>query len=173
MTPEHELHHIDNGPDPLEAPGGIGLVTFDVDCDGNAQQVYERSREVLRIIVQQYEKPWWPPLEEWKRILPQWFVEACAPEESHEEAERWSKWWRNLPREEQRRVEAEQRWSVDNWIYWFEKVNRHWWWWDALVDSPDEMRVAVQVEGWPFPWGSLRWLLKASGADEVTSEEEL
>ena len=27
MTPEHELHHIDHGPDPGEAPGGIGLST--------------------------------------------------------------------------------------------------------------------------------------------------
>lgn len=170
MTPEHELHHIDNGPDPGEAPGGIGLVTFDVECRGNAHEVYERAREVLRIVVQQHETR--PALDPWTRILPQWFLDACAPEQSPAEAERWSQWWRSLPREEQREVEAATPWSLQNWIYWFERENRQWYWWDAVVDSPDAMRVAVEVDGWPFPWGALRWLLKAAGAVDVKSDED-
>jgi len=172
MTPEHELHHIDNGPDPGEAPGGIGLVTFDVDCLGNAEEVYERAREVLRLVVQQHQTPWWPTVDAWKQILPQWFLEECAPEDDETNSLEWTQWWRTLPPHEQRRVEAQVRWSLPDWIHWFERKNRYWYWWDALVDSPEQMRVAVQVDGWPFPWGSLRWLLKAAGAEEVSSEPD-
>jgi hypothetical protein len=172
MTPDHELHHIENGPDPAESPEGVGLVTFDVDCDGNAQQVHDRALEVMGVVVRQYARPWWPAIEEWETILPKWFVEACAPEDEETESEEWLAWWRTLPREEQSRVEAETRWSLADWIYWFQPENRHWYWWDALVDSPDAMRVAVQVDAWPFPWAALRWLLKAAGAKAVTSDEE-
>ena len=44
-----------------------------------------------------------------------------------------------------------------------------WWWWDSHVN--DRCEVDVQVDEWPFPWGSLSWLLRAAGASEVMPEE--
>jgi len=42
-------------------------------------------------------------------------------------------------------------------------------WWDSRVN--DRCEVDVQVDEWPFPWGSLSWLLRAAGASEVMPEE--
>ena len=52
------------------------------------------------------------------------------------------------------------------------RENRQWYWWDAkLANDGAHIFLAVQVECWPFPWGSLRWLFKAAGASNVIAEE--
>ena len=52
-----------------------------------------------------------------------------------------------------------------------EPSDRQWYWWDAQVlDDGGQILVAVVVEGWPFPWGSLRWLFQAAGASILEPE---
>jgi hypothetical protein len=48
---------------------------------------------------------------------------------------------------------------------------RQWFWWDAIIDDACTIRIAVEVEAYPFAWGSLEWLFKASGATIVQAEE--
>jgi hypothetical protein len=71
----------------------------------------------------------------------------------------------------ERAEEQKKPWSLDNWVHWMRPENREWYWWDAEVVGGAAAVVEVEVDGWPFPWGSLEWLLKAAGANSVAAVE--
>jgi len=171
MNREHELRHLQEGPEVDERPSdGIGLVRFDVQCREGAEAVLAKAKEVLAVVVAQ-PPAGWPTLDERRQKLPEWFLNACVPEYTNKESDRWLKWWRSLPWDEQVRASEEKRWSLGNWLYWFEPKQRFWYWWDGRVESPQYIRVALQVTEWPFPWDALKWLFRASGAESVAAEK--
>jgi hypothetical protein len=170
VIPPEERRHLDVGSRPGEQPGGVGTVTVAIRCRGDAGEVAERTRAVLRAVLAHAGPPW-PSLAEWRRLLPVWFIEASAPERSAEESERWLAWWHSLPPVERGEATRARRWTLANWLYWLEPSERQWFWWDAAVESPDALRVTVEVSGWPAPLGALEWLFRAAGAVEVTLEE--
>jgi len=150
-------------------PGGMGTVQFVADCPGNAAVVLQRVKEVLSI-ASEHTLSGWPPDEQWRSLLPAWFLAACAPEQTQAEADKWMAWWRTLPREQQIRVDQEKEWSLHSWLYWMKPENRIWTWWDARAIDTNTVIVAVEVTFWPFPWGALRWLFRAAGARQLESE---
>lgn len=170
MIPSDELRHLQYGPSPGERTGGAGMVEIVAACDGDAEQVLARSREVLGLIVAR-QSDGWLALEEWRDVLPGWFTNACADEESLEETERWLQWWRRLPPEEQARAVSERSWSLANWLHWLQPEERQWFWWDAAVSGRDMLRVQVEVSSWPAPLGALEWLLRAAGGKRVSDGE--
>jgi hypothetical protein len=166
-----ELRRMANGPHPGEKLGGIGSVRFVARCPFGASEVLAKAKSVLKA-VDQTSLTGWPTNEEWPSKLPDWFVFRCAPEETQQQAEQRVARWRTLAPEEQARVDVETEWSLSNWIYWLKPENRQWFWWDAkAVDDIDHIILAVEVNCWPFPWGALRWLFKASGASALEAEE--
>lgn len=168
---EAELQRLKDGPRPTEKPSGGGTVRFVARCPLGASDVLAKASSVLKT-VDEIALTGWLGNEEWSRKLPEWFTSACAPPMSQEQAERWLAWWKALPPEEQSRAENEKDWSLDNWLYWMQPENRQWFWWDGkTLDDCDHILVAVVVEAWPFPWGSLRWLFKAAGASAFEPEE--
>jgi len=171
MTNSNESRRLQSGPAQSEKLSGLGLVSFVVCCNGDADAVLRNSKDVMQVVLN-FKAEDWPSLEEWRSELPAWFVAKCAPEVSVEEAERWLESWRELPPDEQRRREMEASWSVDNWTFWMHPDERQWFWWEGLVTGPDRMLVVVEVCEWPFAWGALRWLLRASGALQVIPAEE-
>jgi hypothetical protein len=162
MNQQDELRHVMLGPMPEDVIDGIGIVRFIVRCPGNSSDVLRKCREVLNVVL--------PPLEEWREILPSWFIRQCVEERTEEEDEKWLEQWRQLSPEQQMRLSKESRWSLSEWIAWFQAEDRSWYWWDAVIDNPTVLRVAVEVHEWPFPWGALDWLLRASGATIVEAE---
>jgi hypothetical protein len=170
MIPPEELRHLDVGSRPGERASGTGTVSVVAHCHGDAGLVGERAREVMRAVLAHVGPPW-PSSDEWRQVLPQWFVEGSAPEQSREEAERWLGWWRSLSAEEQARVTRAQRWTLADWLYWLDPSERQWFWWDAVVEKGDRLRVIIEVSGWPAPLGALDWLLRAAGAVGVTHDE--
>lgn len=165
---QEEWRHLIEGPAPDEKPGGLGTVRFIAWCPANAAQVLEKAKAVLKV-VNRHSTGEWPNDDKWKELLPNWFVKSCSPELSQAEAEAELARWRQLPREEQIR-EEEDLWSLSNWVYWFKPGNRQWYWWDAAVLDADNVVIAIEVEGWPFPWGSLGWLFRVAGAANVKGE---
>jgi hypothetical protein len=163
--PRGEIGRLLFGAEDTATPGGIGTARFLAKCDGSARDVLGRAKSVLEKVLPVTAGSW-PSLDEWRHILPSWFVERCAPEMSREEAERRL----GLPHEERERLEQVEGWNLSGWLYWFQPDQRQWAWWDAVAPDDDTIIVAIEVDGWPFPWGSLKWLLLASGA--VTVEEE-
>ncbi len=164
----NEYRHLVVGPTSDEMPGGLGTVRFNVSCDANAEQVIGNAKEVL-IAINRASTENWPTDAEWREILPDWFVDRCSPELSQKEAELELERRRKLSPE--LRTQAAEEWSLLNWLYWFEPKNRHWYWWDATPLDDDRLILATEVDEWPFPWGSLSWLFRASGAKRVEAEE--
>lgn len=164
----NERRRLMEGPSAEEAPAGVGTVRFIAFCPGNAQEVLERTKSVLKLMNDAGTRQW-PTDDCWRHWLPEWFVARCRPELTVEEAEAEMARRNRLPAEEQKRA-AEERWSLLNWVYWFEPNNRQWYWWDGVVLDPNHLAVAIEVDAWPFPWGSLSWLLRASGAEKVEAE---
>ena len=165
---EKELDRIRHGTQ-ATPPDGLGIVRFTVITDGtDPSQLLGKVRSVLEII-DEVGVERWPTAGEWSAILPQWFVAACAPEMSREEAQRWLARWEKLSDEERRAEEEGKPWALADWLHWMEPERRSWWWWGS--DMGDELQVLVQVDEWPFPWGGLAWLLRAAGARDVLPEE--
>jgi len=164
---EGELRRLNRAPAPDEKSSGVGTVSFVARCPLGGKDVWARVISVLKI-VDETALTGWPTDEQWAVKLPEWFTSSCAAPMTQEQAERWHAWWKGLSAVEQAKAESEKRWSLDSWLYWLQPENRQWFWWDAteLGDS-DHIIVAVEVEAWPFPWGSLRWLFKAAGASNL------
>jgi len=78
--------------------------------------------------------------------------------------------YQRLPLEE--RVERDRRegWPLRAVMNAFLVLERWWSWWDAVILDKDHIAVAVQVSEWPFPWESLRWLFRGSGAVDLEPE---
>jgi len=124
--------------------------------------VLDRVREVLKVVLSNDLSQ---SLEAWKSLLPSWFVSVCADEITQEEAERR----RNLPMSE--REHLAQQWTLSAWLYWFKPEERFWKWWDAACPDNRSIIVRILVTGYPFPSGSLEWLLRAAGATDVLVNE--
>ncbi|QRP49055.1 hypothetical protein [Amycolatopsis sp. FDAARGOS 1241] len=150
----------------------MGIVEVLARGGAGGVEVLGRSRAVL-LEVLEHSGPGWPTVEEWRSILPPWFVAACGPEMRREDAERWMAWWRTLGPADKARVESERRWTLADWLYWLMPSERQWFWWDAKVGRDDTLRVSIEVMGWPTALGALDWLLRAAGAVEVFHEENL
>lgn len=167
---EAERCRLDTPPAESDRPGGLGTVRFLARCPGDAPAVLARAAEVMRV-VNHHSTGDWPTNDAWRSLLPGWFVHRCAPERTREEAETWLAQWRQLPPDEQSRMDRESAWSLLNWIKWFVPADRSWYWWDAKVIDPNYVAVAVEVDQWPFPWGALAWLFRAAGATDVDAEQ--
>jgi hypothetical protein len=148
----------------------LGTVRFLVDCPGNAGEVLTKVLEILKIIVK-HSLDGWSTNNNWSEVLPQWFIGECAPEMSPDEAQQWLQWWKSLDAETQDKVEQENKWSLSDWLHWLEPSQRKWFWWGAKELSQEKLLVAVEVIDWPFAWGALTWLFKASGAEKVEPEK--
>jgi hypothetical protein len=151
-----EIHRLNEGPKGV-IPSGSFAISFIAHCTGDAPQVLDRCKEVLSIVLQADTEDW-PSTDEWRSRLPEWFVERSAEEISQGEAERRLR----LPLEE--RMRLSHQWSVSAFVHWFKPNERYWYWWEAVVKNDDTLQINVIVNDQPFPWGSLDWLLRASGA---------
>lgn len=57
-------------------------------------------------------------LDGWRARLPEWFIAACAPEPTEAEAAADLRAWRSLDSAGKARYEAEQPWTLENWLAW-------------------------------------------------------
>jgi hypothetical protein len=169
LTPSEERRRLYHGPIDDEAPE-VGTVAMGARCAGDASRVLDRCRAVMAVVLR-YQGEDWPSREQWREVLPEWFVAACSQELSAEEAEEWLARWQRLPASEQEAMSRREPWALADWLHWLRPDERQWFWWDATVVDDDWLRVVVEVAGWPAPLGALRWLLTAAGALDVVEEQ--
>lgn len=166
-----ELRRLENGPTMYERPSGMGTVNFIARCPMGSPEVLDKVKSVLKAVDDVVINDGWLSDEGWKTKLPEWFVIACAPAETREEAEKSLALWRTLSSEEQDRIRREERWSVEDWIYCLQPENRYWFWWDAKsFEKFDHIIVMIETYDWPFPWDAMRWLFLAAGASALDAE---
>lgn len=144
-------------------------IDYIAECEGDAEAVLARAREVLATVLEASSRPSWPSLEEWKTLLPEWFVAVSARERSRSEIEADNAWYRTLSHEEQVRVYLEESWSVGEFLRTFspDGGDRWWHWWDGVVEDRDTIRVTIQALDFPTAWDELHWLLRAAGAKSM------
>lgn len=165
-----ELQRLKYGASLSDKPGGVGAVIFFVRCPFGISAVLTKAKAVLEA-VDEAVLLGWPENGEIILDLPEWFVSACEAEMSEEQAKVWFAWFKELPLDEQIRVENEKKWSLSNWLYWMEPNNRQWFWWDIVeILGEDRLTVAVIAEAWPFPYGAFKWLFYAAGALSIEAE---
>jgi hypothetical protein len=170
-TLEGELKRLVHGPSESDAVPGLGTVRFIVHCRGNAGDVLKLVKSVMKLIASLTVEQW-DANGDLNRLLPQEFVGAFATDMTPEEAENWFRRWQKLTEQQQRDEELNRIWSFSNWLYWLSPDKRSWCWWDAIEVDKDHLLVAVAAKDWPFPWGSLAWLFRGSGALMVEPEPD-
>ncbi len=171
MLADDERRHLETGPRVDESPGGAGVISVAVSCDGHAERLLDGLREVMSVVAAHQDGDW-PPLDRWRDLLPAWFVEACAPERSPAETDAWLERWRALPPAEQRAAEQAAGWSLADWLFWLEPDERRWFWWDGATIDSNTLRVDIEVAGWPAPLGALDWLVRTCGGTVITVDGE-
>lgn len=74
-------------------------------------------------------------------------------------------------KQKQREAKSDSPWTLEGWLGWFEcsatDLDRGWAWVNGEPTSQDTGVVRIEVDGDPYPYGTLRWLLQAAGANDV------
>jgi hypothetical protein len=163
LNPDVERRHLaEPGHPAASTNAGLELSVR----SSNNEVLLARCQEVLLVVLQHDEENW-PPLTMWQRELPKWFVDACGPERTVEEAREWLSWWRTLPPDEQAAATDAKRWALSDWLWWLEPGQRTWYWLGARLIGSHDLRIFLQTDGSPAPTGALHWLLKAAGASAI------
>ncbi len=165
-----ELRRLKGSQPPSGDPGGIGIDHFIAKCPGNASLVLARAKEVLSVISESASDPSFSSID-WHSRLPHWFINQCGPELTREQADAMIAEQALLPIEEFARRGREAIWSLGNWIYCIEPEYRSWTWWDGQLLDESNLVISVEVTEWPFGWGALQWLFRASGAKSLDAME--
>ena len=160
LTGPEELERLRGGGDPSTSPPGF-VESLVVQAQ-SPDDVVERVRTVMAVVIAGGEDGLEPDDSSWVQRLPGWFVSACSPPQTADERERWLVRWRALDRAGKAAAEAELGWSLVDWLAAVSPDTRAWRWW-----GHDGARVLVVVDGWPAPLASLEWLLTAAGARSV------
>jgi hypothetical protein len=170
MKVADEVRHLADGPRQNELPDDELLVRVWLRSEAPVHAVVAKCKQVLDTVVQ-IDGDSWPSEALWAKILPVWFVEGCAPEESAEQKQQWLDWWRTL-NDQDRSVAAQDReWSLAAWLHWFQPAERQWYWWDGEPVDETHGLITVATQGLPVPLGALRWLLRVAGADEIVVDD--
>lgn len=167
LTESEETRRLHLGPAPGEEPGAVGLIEINVEATDDVSGVMSRCKDVLLIVSQASESEF-RSHETLAQLLPAWFVEGCAPEESTSARAEWLAWWRGLDGEERARVAEERAWGLEDWLYWMQPEERQWLWWDLRSVGETQATLLLEVKAWPIAMGALMWLLRLAGATDAT-----
>jgi hypothetical protein len=138
---DEERRRLHEGAAGLEPHGELDELEMEA---GDAGRRLERVREVLTVVLDHSEGAW-PGVDEWKRLLPGWFVAACVDDRELRDC-------------------VLDRWSIRSWAYWLQPDQRRWRWWDACTSDGGRLRIQLLVLERPYLRGSLDWLLEVAGA---------
>jgi hypothetical protein len=175
---EDELRHLDFGPEPGERSDWAGVIEARLETGADAGLVVARARGVVRTL---WSKTQEQLAEGDSSGLPRWLLATFAPSIPDEmdrkawwESPHGVAWWGGLGGRTRRMVETYCSWDgllvpwrFDAWLYAFSEEERSWRWWGSRVDGPRRAGVFFEVDGWPYAWENLEWLLAAAGADVV------
>lgn len=166
-----ELRRLRSGLRQGEFVQGLCVDVFDAVTDLPPRQLVERVHDVMLRVVTRSIPELWPSDEEWPDLLPDWFVEACAPKKSHEEFMQEEQRLKSLSPEEQMAEARIEKWELGGWTYWMAPEERWWLWWDAGVSDDGTAIFGIdRLEDWyPELPGEFVWMLKACGATDVDS----
>ncbi len=161
MKNTDEIRRLLSGPQPDEVPSGP-LVKLHAVCEGAATDVLQSVREIWATALWQLE-PGRLSAEEWRMILPRWFLDRFDPEIKPDD--------RILRRAFQlhERMCPSEALTLKEWVRLLEPPARRWAWWSASVAAPHALEVTVTVDEPGANLEALSWVLLCSGAQLVES----
>lgn len=166
---EAELQRLEFGPSAQETTRfGLGLTRLRILCDGDAPVVFERIRDILRIVLHQVGelgRNW----SAWEAILPEWFLAAHISRDAS--VAQGNLWFRGLTPAERIREGYYREWTLDSWLYWFQPSEKEgmWTWWSGRAF--DDSVISLEFEGSPYPLGIIIWLSRVAGATEIQNAD--
>ena len=127
LTASEELErlHASVAESGTPAPGFVEALVVQA---ANPNEVVERARTVVAVVIQGSEDGLEPEDPAWVQRLPGWFVSACSPPQTAEESAAWLARWRALDRAGKAAAEAELGWSLADWLGAVSPDTRAWWW---------------------------------------------
>lgn len=152
-----------------EAIQGLCVASFRVASDLEPEELIARVKDVLLRVDAHSDPGRWPADQQWPSMLPDWFVAACAPETTAEEALREQARRRALSYEQELAELDERRWQLSSWVYYMSPGERQWLWWDARPIGDKITMVGIdRLSDWyPELPGEFVWMLRACGAADV------
>ena len=118
------------------------------------QKVLDKVKEVMLAVSQYaYTNPW-PSEEEWKTILPEWFVESMT-DKSDEDLDN-----------------DDDQWHYESWVDNIRQ--RSWVWWSSKIEK-DNITIVLDVLDMPYLHDSLKYVFYAQGIpmSNITDEDDI
>jgi hypothetical protein len=112
----------------------------------------------------------WPTTEQWGKLLPEWFVEACDRAMSREDGEARVARWQLKEDAERDRTSDEQPWSLAEWLYWMGPAQPGWRLRRMGSPVPTVLEVTVRAYGSPTSLRAFKWLAKTAGAEHIKAK---
>lgn len=120
----------------------------------NPQEVLDRVKEVMLAVSQFAFTNKWPSDEEWKSILPEWFVKSMTDKDLDFI------------------MKTPGQWHYESWIDNIKQ--RSWVWWSSKVDD-DSVTIILDVLDIPYLHDSLKYAYYAQGIpmSNITDEDDI
>jgi hypothetical protein len=154
-----ELERLRLGSSEQTRPDALPRCTLRLHCPDGSEATLEQIRDVLITILKDGSLS--RDVEGWAAGLPSWFVSQCVRDLTETEMAEFLSW----PLE--KRMAWGEKWSLADWLHWFEPEQRQWEWWGAKCPSASELLITLLPLDTPFAHGALDWLCSCAGADEV------
>lgn len=113
-------------------------------------------------------------LGSWRRLLPRWFVEACAvevtPEDGRKEVERFLA----MPQDQKSQYNRTLRWRLSSWVAQSLRAHREWTKIVGVEERADGRGVLLVESDEPNDsFGSIRWAIRAANEEVVRSASDV
>ncbi len=108
----------------------------------NAKEVLENTKEIMKLISQYAYTNTWPSDEEWKHILPKWFVESMT-EKSIQEI-----------------MSTKGQWHYESWIE--SMYHRAWEWYSSKIEG-DTIIIVLKMLNLPYIYEQFLYIFYSQG----------
>lgn len=108
----------------------------------NPQKVLVKAKEIMKSISQYAYKDNWPSDEEWKDILPKWFVESMTLKTDKE------------------LDEDDNQWHYESWVE--SMYHRAWEWYSSKIDG-DKIIIVLKMLNLPYIYEQFLYIFYAQG----------
>lgn len=118
------------------------------------QKVLDKAKEVMLAVSQYAYTNQWPSDEEWKTILPEWFVKSMT-DKSDEDLDN-----------------DDDQWHYESWVDNIRQ--RSWVWWSSKIEK-DTITIVLDVLDMPYLHDSLKYVFYAQRIpmSNITDEDDI
>ncbi|WP_452219952.1 hypothetical protein [Lacinutrix salivirga] len=136
-----------------EYPTGPKIIMMAHNVE-NPEQVLAKTKEVMLAVSQFAYTDDWPSDEEWKTILPEWFVSSMTNKTSKD------------------RDKDPNQWHYESWVHNIKM--RSWVWWSSKIGE-DYVKVTLEALDMPYLHDSFKYIFYSQGIPmkNITDDDDI